>query len=230
MSCLHPSYPQGHFTALHCHPHAQYCYLHDGGGIITGRGEGELLVAGQICFIPAGWEHEFRVLRRSRLSLLYVPTSARTTFGPLQASPLLAGLFARLPELAEEEVKGAYLTVLGQELERADPLAERIPLAGELDPRLLRVLDRVCQAPAIHLTLGALAADCGASVRTLNRLFARQLGCSFRQWRERVLMGRARQLQHQGMAPAEIAGILGYEDPDAFSAALARVQGQGSAP
>ena len=54
MSCLHPSYPQGHFTALHCHPHAQYCYLHDGGGIITGRGGGELLVAGQICFIPAG--------------------------------------------------------------------------------------------------------------------------------------------------------------------------------
>ncbi|MGL6483539.1 cupin domain-containing protein [Aeromonas caviae] len=82
MSCLHPSYPQGHFTALHCHPHAQYCYLHDGGGIITGRGEGELLVAGQICFIPAGWEHEFRVLRRSRLSLLYVPTSPAPPSAP----------------------------------------------------------------------------------------------------------------------------------------------------
>ena len=43
-------------------------------------------------------------------------------------------------------------------------------------------------------------------------------------------MGRARQLQHQGMAPAEIAGTLGYEDPEAFSAALARGQGQGTAP
>ncbi|WP_323922595.1 helix-turn-helix domain-containing protein [Aeromonas caviae] len=223
MSCLNPSYPQGHFTALHCHPHAQYCYLHDGGGIITGRGEGELLVAGQICFIPAGWEHEFRVLRRSRLSLLYVPTSARTAFGPLQASPLLAGLFARLSELVEEEVKGAYLTVLGQELERADPLAARIHLAGELDPRLLRVLDRVCQAPAIHLTLAALAADCGASVRTLNRLFLQQLGCSFRQWREQVVLGRARQLQHRGLTLAQIADRLGYEDPGALSRALQRL-------
>ena len=36
------------------------------------------------------------------------------------------------------------------------------------------------------LTLTALAADCGASVRTLNRLFLQQLGCSFRQWREQV--------------------------------------------
>ncbi len=80
--------------------------------------------------------------------------------------------------------------MLGQELERADPLAARIPLTGELDPRLLWVLDRVCQAPAIHLTLAALAADCGASVRTLNRLFLQQLGCSFRQWREQVVLGR----------------------------------------
>ena len=167
--------------------------------LLAATEKGELLVAGQICFIPAGWEHEFRVLRRSRLSLLYVPTSARTAFGPLQASPLLAGLFARLPELVEEEVKGAYLTVLGQELERPDPLAARIHLAGEPDPRLLRVLDRVCHAPAIHLTLAALAADCGASVRTLNRLFLQQLGCSFRQWREQVVLGRARQLQHRGL-------------------------------
>lgn len=180
-------------------------------------------MAGQICFIPAGWEHEFRVLRRSRLSLLYVPTSARTAFGPLQAS---SGRRAKRPAssgLAEEEVKGAYLTVLGQELERADPLAARIPLAGALDPRLLRVLDRVCQAPAIHLTLTALAADCGASVRTLNRLFLQQLGCSFRQWREQVVLGRARQLQHRGLTLAQIADRLGYEDPGALSRALQRL-------
>lgn len=123
-------------------------------------------------------------------------------------------------------MKGAYLTVLGQELERADPLAARIPLAGALDPRLLRVLDRVCQAPAIHLTLTALtalAADCGASVRTLNRLFLQQLGCSFRQWREQVVLGRARQLQHRGLTLAQIADRLGYEDPGALSRALQRL-------
>ncbi|WP_290433703.1 helix-turn-helix transcriptional regulator, partial [Aeromonas caviae] len=127
------------------------------------------------------------------------------------------------PELVEEEVKGAYLTVLGQELERADPLAARIHLAGEPDPRLLRVLDRVCHAPAIHLTLAALAADCGASVRTLNRLFLQQLGCSFRQWREQVVLGRARQLQHRGLTLAQIADRLGYEDPGALSRALQRL-------
>lgn len=230
MSFLHHAYPLGHLTALHSHPQTQYCYLHQGGGVITGCDGGGLLVAGQLCLIPAGWAHEFRVLRHSRLSLLYIQQSASTTFSQLQVSPMLAGLFARLPDLEEGEARDAYLKVLLHELGLAAPLAGQLPPVADLDPRLLRVLDRLCQAPSVKVTLEALAVDCGASVRTLNRLFALQLGCSFRQWRERVLMGRARQLQHQGMVPAEIAGILGYEDPDAFSAALARVMGRGSAP
>lgn len=230
MSFLHHSYPLGHLTALHSHPQAQYCYLHQGGGVITGHDGGGLLVAGQLCLIPAGWAHEFRVLRHSRLSLLYSPQPACTTFSQLQVNSMLAGLFARLPELGEGETRDAYLGVLHHELGLAPQLAGQLPLAADLDPRLLRVLEKLCQAPSIKVTLEALARDCGASVRTLNRLFARQLGCSFRQWRERVLMGLARQLQHQGMAPSQIAGILGYEDPEAFSAALARGQGRGSAP
>ena len=106
MSCLHPSHPQGHFTALHCHPMPNTAICTTGAASSRGEGRENCWWRARSAFIPAGWEHEFRVLRRSRLSLLYVPTSARTAFGPLQASPLLAGLFARLPELAEEEVKG----------------------------------------------------------------------------------------------------------------------------
>lgn len=48
MSFLHHSYPLGHLTTLHSHPLAQYCYLHQGGGVITGHDGGGLLVAGQL--------------------------------------------------------------------------------------------------------------------------------------------------------------------------------------
>ncbi|MGL6265330.1 AraC family transcriptional regulator [Aeromonas jandaei] len=190
MSFLHRSCPQGHFTPLHCHPQAQYCYMHDGGGVITGGAASELLVAGQICFIPAGWEHEFRVLRHSRLSLIYTPSSVSAPFSLRQVTPLLAGLFARLGELEEGAEREAYLTVIGHELARAAPQAAQPALAANLDPRLLRVLERFCQAPSINTTLAELAMDCGASLRTLNRLFFQQLGCTFRQWREQVVMGR----------------------------------------
>lgn len=199
--------------------------MHEGGGVITGGAASELLVAGQLCFIPTGWEHEFRVLRHSRLSLIYTEPSASAPFGLRQVTPLLAGLFARLSELEEGAEREAYLTVIGHELARAAPPA----LAANLDPRLLRVLERFCQAPSINTTLAELAMDCGASLRTLNRLFLQQLGCTFRQWREQVVMGRARQLQYQGFTSVQIADLLGYEDPAAFSRALQRFARRGSA-
>ena len=79
-----------------------------------------------------------KLLRSGADALVIEGSEAGGHIGPV-ATSVLAQEF--LPELAEEEVKGAYLTVLGQELERPDPLAARIHLAGEPDPRLLRVLE-----------------------------------------------------------------------------------------
>ncbi|MFM4704655.1 helix-turn-helix domain-containing protein [Aeromonas bivalvium] len=220
---LYQSYPEGHLTAPHGHDRPQYCYLHGGGGVISSRQQGCLLVAGQLCFLPQGQEHEFRVLRRSRLSLIYADRELGAPFGQLEVIPMVAGLFARLAQLEEAGGDGEpYLRVLGLELGRAPPLAGPQPCAAALDPRLLRVLDKVCQAPSIQPGLAELAAGCGASERTLNRLFVRQLGCTFRQWRQQVVMGRARQLQHQGLSHGRIAEILGYGDLSAFSHAFNR--------
>ncbi|HHQ4930125.1 TPA: helix-turn-helix domain-containing protein [Aeromonas hydrophila] len=180
MNLLYRDYPQGALTALHCHGGSQFCYLHRGGGVISSEAAGVLLVAGQLCLIPAGLAHEFRVLRHSRLSLIYL----------------------------DDLDGGSELTT-----RQVSPL---------LDVRLLRVLERVCRHPSIEYGLAELAADSGASVRTLNRLFSQQLGCSFRQWRQQVVMGRARQLQQQGQPLSRIALELSYGDFSAFSHAFNR--------
>ncbi|HHQ4651715.1 TPA: helix-turn-helix domain-containing protein [Aeromonas hydrophila] len=225
MNLLYRDYPQGALTALHCHGGSQFCYLHRGGGVISSEAAGVLLVAGQLCLIPAGLAHEFRVLRHSRLSLIYLDDlddldggSELTTH---QVSPLLAGLFERLADMTEPGLRDAYLTVLAAELRQA-PVAAGFMLSAALDVRLLRVLERVCRHPSIEYGLAELAADAGASVRTLNRLFSQQLGCSFRQWRQQVVMGRARQLQQQGQPLSRIALELGYGDFSAFSHAFNR--------
>ncbi|MGU5675152.1 helix-turn-helix domain-containing protein [Aeromonas hydrophila] len=181
-----------------------------------------LLVVGQLCLIPAGLAHEFRVLRHSRLSLIYLDDlDGGSELTTRQVSPLLAGLFERLADMAESGLRDAYLTVLAAELRQA-PVAAGFMLSAALDVRLLRVLERVCRHPSIEYGLAELAADSGASVRTLNRLFSQQLGCSFRQWRQQVVMGRARQLQQQGQPLSRIALELGYGDFSAFSHAFNR--------
>jgi len=220
MNLLYRDYPQGALTALHCHGGSQFCYLHRGGGVISSQAAGVLLVAGQLCLIPAGLAHEFRVLRHSRLSLIYLDDlDGGRELTTHQVSPLLAGLFERLADMAESGLRDAYLTVLAAELRQA-PAAAGFMLSTALDVRLLRVLERVCRHPSIEYGLAELAADSGASVRTLNRLFSKQLGCSFRQWRQQVVMGRARQLQQQGQPLSRIALELGYGDFSAFSHAF----------
>ncbi|WPC70187.1 AraC family transcriptional regulator [Aeromonas hydrophila] len=225
MNLLYRDYPQGALTALHCHGGSQFCYLHRGGGVISCQAAGVLLVAGQLCLIPAGLAHEFRVLRHSRLSLIYLDDLDDLDGGreltTHQVSPLLAGLFERLADMAEPGLRDAYLTVLAAELRQA-PVAAGFMLSAALDVRLLRVLERVCRHPSIEYGLAELATDSGASVRTLNRLFSQQLGCSFRQWRQQVVMGRARQLQQQGQPLSRIALELGYGDFSAFSHAFNR--------
>ncbi|ANT69560.1 AraC family transcriptional regulator [Aeromonas hydrophila] len=222
MNLLYRDYPQGALTALHCHGGSQFCYLHRGGGVISSEAAGVLLVAGQLCLIPAGLAHEFRVLRHSRLSLIYLDDlDGGSELTIRQVSPLLAGLFGRLAAMAEPGLRDAYLTVLAAELRQA-PVAAGFMLSAALDVRLLRVLERVCRHPSIEYGLAELAADSGASVRTLNRLFSQQLGCSFRQWRQQVVMGRARQLQQQGQPLSRIALELGYGDFSAFSHAFNR--------
>ena len=109
------------------------------------------------------------------------------------------------------------------------PAAAGFMLSAALDVRLLRVLERVCRHPSIEYGLAELASDSGASVRTLNRLFSQQLGCSFRQWRQQVVMGRARQLQQQGQPLSRIALELGYGISALFSRFQSLLAGTGGA-
>ena len=190
--------------------------LHQGGGVITGHDGGGLLVAGQLCLIPAGWAHEFRVLRHSRLSLLYSPQPACTTFSQLQVSPMLAGLFARLPELGEGETRDAYLRVLRHELGLAAPLAGQLPLAVDLDPRLLRVLERLCQAPSVKVTLEALARQAALSPFHFHRLFKSVTGMTPKAWQQAWRARRLREALGQGEKVTDAALAAGFPDSSSY--------------
>jgi AraC-like DNA-binding protein len=67
--------------------------------------------------------------------------------------------------------------------------------------------------------------DIGASERTVARLFRDELGTSFGQWRQQVLLARALTLAARKRPMSEIAAELGYASPSAFSAMVRRTLG-----
>ena len=65
----------------------------------------------------------------------------------------------------------------------------------------------------------------GASERTLTRLFERELGMSFVQWRQQVRLAHAAPLIARGMPLSQVAAQLGYASQSAFSAMFKKTFG-----
>ena len=67
--------------------------------------------------------------------------------------------------------------------------------------------------------------DTGASTRTVARLFRAELGSTFTQWRQQVILAKAVSLAAGRMPMGQIAAELGYS-ASAFSAMVRKSVGQ----
>jgi AraC-like DNA-binding protein len=93
-----------------------------------------------------------------------------------------------------------------------------VPLPA--DPRLKRITDALMDSPGENRDLESWALDSGASSRTLARLFRRETGLSFREWRARLRLMAGLQKLAAGDSVTTVALDVGYSGPSAFIAAF----------
>ncbi|MBA3590676.1 helix-turn-helix transcriptional regulator [Methylibium sp.] len=150
----------------------------------------------------------------------------------LEVSELLRALMLALPSTpdsdsppspADLDREKLIAPLLADELRRAAPV--RLGVALPEDKRLRALCEAVLDDPTRHDTLGAWVRRIGASERTVARLFRDELGTSFGQWRQQVLLARALTLAARKRPMSEIAAELGYASPSAFSAMVRRSVG-----
>ena len=190
-------------------------------------------------WIPPGVEHAVTVIEDAELLTLYLH-QPRSRCGParsaaesaawrqcrvLEVSDLLRALALQLdatPDTRRTEPSRETLArerrlaaLVLDELRRAAPVRLGVDLPQE--KRLRRLCEAVIEAPSRHATLAAWAPDAGASARTVTRLFRSELGTSFVQWRQQVLLARAVPLAARKLPMASIAAELGYASPSAFA-------------
>jgi AraC-like DNA-binding protein len=106
-------------------------------------------------------------------------------------------------------------------------LARPVPLGVGLpaDKRLRALCEAVIDDPARHATLQGWAAEAGASVRTVARLFRQELGTTFAEWRQQVLLAKALSMAARKRPMSHIASALGYASASAFTAMVRRSVG-----
>jgi len=231
----------------HDHPWGQIALSTTGVVRLTVANGTYIVPPSRALWIPPGVVHAVTVLESADLMTLYVhqrpgrcgPQVARVEETAwrqcrvLDVSVLLRALVLELnaqpdgtgPVLSASELQREKRlnAMIFDELRRALP----VPLGVDLpvDKRLLALCEAMLDDPTRHATLDGWAHACGASARTVSRLFRSELGTSFVQWRQKVLLARAVSLAARNMPMATIAAELGYSSASAFSAMVRRSVG-----
>jgi AraC-like DNA-binding protein len=223
--------PSGYRTGVHAHPWAQLVYATK--GVLTiSTGEGLWVVPSQrAVWIPPAFEHDVQTNSAARMQTIYIRPdlvpglSTRCSVIPVSAllRELVLDVMRRrmlvASDAAQERLAGVLVDQLAES--REAPLDLRMPK----DPRARRVADRVLADVAAQTPLADLARGCGASLRTLERLFEKETTHTFGRWRQRARLLEALKRLASGDAVTHVALDVGYDSPSAFIAMFKRVLG-----
>lgn len=218
----------------HNHPWGQLVYALDGSLTVESEAGSWLAPPQRAVWVPPNIDHAVSATGPASFRSLYCDAEASGTLPGrvtvLEIAPLLRELiraFAALPERYDREGPDGRLVAVVLDRLRAAP-ATPAPLHLPLprDRRLQLVTTALIADPADGRGLEKLAAGAGASVRTLARLFQRETGMSFGQWRIRRRLIAAIERLADGASVTTVAYDLGYESPSAFVAMFRRETGR----
>jgi AraC-like DNA-binding protein len=91
-----------------------------------------------------------------------------------------------------------------------------LQLARPLDPRAVRVAEKVLAEPGNARSLARICEECGASKRTIERLFVEETQLTLGRWRQQARLLHAIRLIASGEKIISAAMEAGYNSPSAF--------------
>lgn len=217
----------GAAVAPHSHPRGQLLWAITGVLRVISGNSAWIVPPSHAVWIPGGTPHNVVIETEARTRNLYVDPSRPIRAGSvgctvLLLSPLLREIILRLYDSGDAPATDARLRRLGEvALDEIEMLQEApLSLPGGHDARLQRLIGHLQRDPGDQRPLEQLAAIAGASPRTLERLFSRETGLTFRQWRSRLRLFKAVEMLDRGESSTAIAYSLGYRSPSAFVAAF----------
>ncbi len=171
-------------------------------------------------WLPAGVAHSHQAHGPSELRCLTFAAGVNPLRlerpAVLAVTPLLREVIAALtgPQPPTGGPARALEQVALDQLQHAPALPLCLPTPS--DPRLRDLADLLAADPADPRTLAQLGTAVGAGERTLSRLFRRETGLSFPQWRAQLRLQHALKLLAEGRSVTSVAAAAGYRSPSAF--------------
>lgn len=231
VAAMAAEFSSGGVGVRHSHRRAQF--LHSLTGVMTVITEsGSWTVSPQhALWIPPGVVHQSRCWGNVQLRTLYVEPAATIglskTCQLLEVSSLVRALLneaVTFPvEYDIEGRDGQIMDLLLAEIGRMPAVPLRAPMPQ--DKRLARICEAILRDPANNQDLESWSQVGGLGRRTLTRLFRKETGMSFAEWRQQVRLMEALSRLTMREPVTNVALDLGYDSPSAFSAMFRRSMG-----
>jgi AraC-like DNA-binding protein len=216
-------YPPGHETDRHQHPHAQLIHAVSG-VMLVGTDQGQWLVPpSRGLWMPACTDHWLRMIGEVGMRTCFIRPDAipglPTACCVLGISPLLRELIlsatAFTPDYSADSHAARLMRLLLDEILTVPTLPLSLP--SPADPRLRTICEAIIAHPDDPSTLEDWASRLHLADKTIQRLFNRETGMSFGQWRQQARLLAALERLARGEKILHIALELGYSSPSAFS-------------
>ncbi|QHI97674.1 helix-turn-helix domain-containing protein [Xylophilus rhododendri] len=223
ISCRATDYPAGWFIEPHAHAKHQLIYAVRGVMVVQADAGRWVVPPTRAIWMLAGTTHEIRCIGEVHMrSLLVAPRAAPRLLDQTQAvgiSSLLRELIRAAMDVPQPYAPatrdGRVMRLILDEL-RALPV---LPLHLQMptNPRLLRICEPLQRRLDDPSTMADWARHLAVDVKTIQRLFLKETGMTFGQWRQQARLLRALELLATGEKVIDVALALGYESPSAFT-------------
>ena len=224
------AYPGRTILPAHQHDCGQLIYAST--GILRAHTPAGIWVApaARAVWIPAYLEHEVHALTNVDLVNIKVrdPVGLFPTEScAIQVSPFLRELVFEIVATSgansDAPLRLAMTVLLVRQVRAAPHSPLKLPMPR--DARVLRICTEALADPLATRDLARLCGRHGVSERTLSRIFVRDCGMTFGNWRRNRDLIEALQRIGAGESIASVASAMGYNSPSAFSSMFRTVLG-----
>jgi AraC-like DNA-binding protein len=222
LASVSADFAHGHVISEHSHPEDQLLFASSGVMTLSTKHGVWVVPPMRAMWIPADTPHSVAMSGPVSMRTLYfLPRLCRALRGKcfvMNVSALLRELvlhackFKRLRKKALAERR--IIEMIVEQLKAVDSIPLQLP--HPTDARAMRVVKALLDDPGDQRDLEKLCADCGASKRTIQRVFLEETKMNFGKWRQQLRLLHGLQLMASGEKVTAAALEAGYSSPSAF--------------
>lgn len=222
MQALVMDYADGDAVARHCHYDDQLIYAACGVMRVSTAAGSWVIPAGHALWMPAGVEHAVRMEGSVGMRTLLLPARVEHC-EVIVVSGLLHELILAASRLLLREDSDCARALIFGELASARRISALVPMPRHL--RLRAWCETFLDDPAQDVSLEQCGARLNLSARSVARLFQREVGMTFGEWRTHARVMLSQRCLAAGQPILTVALDHGYQSASAFAAMFKRVLG-----